>query len=97
VEDPLGEVDEGVAVGVGGEVSYLAEAGGESFERNGGVVGGTARGLVVEVPENDDLVAFGGVNALGVLHHVDFHAAALDSWVTLSYVFVPRKVPALCL
>ena len=72
-----------MAVGVGGEVSYLAEAGGEGFERNGGVVGGPTRGLVVEVPENDDLVGFGGVNALGVLHHVDFDAATLDAWVML--------------
>jgi len=72
-----------VAVGVGGEVSYLAEAGGEGFERNGGVVWGPARGLVVEVPENDHLVGFGSVNALGILYHVNFDAAALNPWVAL--------------
>lgn len=83
VEDPLGEVDEGVAVGVGGEVNEVAEAGGEGFEGDGGVVGRAAGGLVVEVPEDDDLVVFGGIDSLAVLHHVDLDvaAAALDAWV----------------
>lgn len=87
VEDPLGEVDEGVAVGVGGEVNEVAEAGGEGFEGDGDVVGWAAGGFVVEVPEDDHLGGFGGVDSLAVLHHVDFDAvvvvvvaAALDAW-----------------
>lgn len=82
VEDPLREVDEGVAVGVGGDVDDVAEGFGEGFEGDGGVVGWAAGGFVVEVPEDDDLVLFSGVGAcLVVSHHVDLDGGAASESV----------------
>lgn len=72
VEDPGGEVEEGVAVGVGREGVEAAKEGGEAAEGEGGVVGGPAGGLVVEVPEDDGAGLVGGVGVVdGVQEHVD--------------------------
>lgn len=70
VEDPAGEVGEGVAVGVGGHVDEAAEALGDVAEGNGGVVGGAAGGLVVEVPEEDHLLLLGCEDPISILHHL---------------------------
>lgn len=50
LDDPVREVDEGVAVSVGGDVNDFAEMIRDVFESHGGVVRRAARGLVVEVP-----------------------------------------------
>lgn len=47
LEDPLGEVDEGVAVGVGGDVDDVAELLRHLFERHRRLVRRASRGLVV--------------------------------------------------
>ncbi|PON94233.1 hypothetical protein TorRG33x02_099710 [Trema orientale] len=79
LEDPLGQVDEGVAVGVGGGVDHVAEALGDPLERHGGLVGGATRGLVVEVPEDDYLLLLWGVDALLGLDHVDLGGGGAGS------------------
>ena len=78
VKDPLGEMEEGVAVGVGGDIDDGAEERGELLEREGGLVRGTAGGLVVEIPENHDFCVAvfappfqrGGPDAVSPLHHL---------------------------
>lgn len=70
VEDPTGEVGEGVAVGVGGHVDEAAEALGDVAEGDCGTVGGPAGGLVVEVPEEDDLLLLGCEDPISILHHL---------------------------
>lgn len=79
VEDPLGQVDEGVAVGVGGRVDHVAEALGDLLERYGGLVGRTSGGFVVQVPEDDYLLLLWGVDALLGLDHVDFGGGGAGS------------------
>lgn len=76
VEDPAGEVGEGVAVGVGGDGVDAAEELGDAAEGEGGGVGGPAGGLVVEVPQDDDLLLPGEEDAGGgVGEHVDLGGA----------------------
>lgn len=70
-EDPLGHVNEGVSVGIGGHIDDVAEALGELLQRHGSLVGRPTRGLVVQVPEDDHLLLLGGVHTLLVLDHID--------------------------
>lgn len=70
-EDPLGKVDESVAIGIGGDIDEVAKALGKLLESHGSLIGRATRGLVVKVPEDNHLLLLGGENALLVLDHID--------------------------
>lgn len=70
LEDPLGEVDEGVAVGVGGDLDDASEELGSAAEGDGGLVRGPAGGLVIEVPEDHHRLLAGGPDAVAAAEHV---------------------------
>lgn len=71
VENPLGKVIEGVAVGVGRDVDDVAQEAGDAAERDGGFVRRATGRLVVEVPEDDDLLLAGGPDTVAAADHVD--------------------------
>ncbi|GER42437.1 4-dienoyl-CoA reductase [Striga asiatica] len=71
LHDPLGEVGEGVAVGVGGHVHDVAEPLRHRSEGDRRLVRRAARRLVVEVPQDNDLLGLGGVRAVPGADHVD--------------------------
>lgn len=72
LDDPLGEVDEGVAVGVGGDVDHFAEFLGHRLQGQRRLVRRPPRRLVVQIPQDDDFLRVRGVDSVPGLHHVDF-------------------------
>lgn len=86
LEDPLGKVDEGVAVGVGGDVDDVAEALGHTFEGHGSLVRGTTWGLVIQIPQDNDFLGLGGEHAIFGLHHVDIGGSAGKRWASEGFV-----------
>lgn len=82
VEDPLGEVDKGVAVSVGRDLENAAEELGGSAEGEGGFVRGTAGRLVVEVPEDDHGLLAGAPDTVPAAEHVHLHrGGTVVGWI----------------
>lgn len=71
IENPLGKMIEGMAVGVGGDVDNVAEEAGDAAESDGGFVRRATGRLVVEVPEDDDLLLAGGPDTVAAADHVN--------------------------
>lgn len=70
-DDPLREMKEGVAVRVGGDLDDVAEDLGHAPERDYGIVGLASRGLVVKVPENNDVLLTGRPRPVAASDHLN--------------------------